>query len=103
MAKHQNILVQPLVTEKTVKQEKANKYSFVVAPDANKIEIKHAVEEYYSVTVTDVNTMHVPAKKKSQYRNGRMAVGYKNGFKKAIVTLTEGEYINFYGDSEAAN
>lgn len=95
------ILIKPLITEKSTKAaDKLNKYTFVVDRHVNKLEIKQAVEAFYSVTVTDVNTLVVPARKKQMYRGGKTIVGRRAGFKKAIVTLPQGEYIDLYGASE---
>lgn len=93
------IIIRPLVTEKASMQaEKKNKYSFVVSKECNKIQIKTAVEERFGVTVEDVNTSIVPAKMKMRYRNGKMSKGRKSGYKKAVVTVAQGEFINIYGE-----
>lgn len=93
------ILVRPFVTEKATalsEDSNLNQYTFIVNKDANKLEVKQAVEARYGVTVTNVRTLIVASKKKSRYANGKMAVGYTNSYKKAIVTLPEGEIIDFY-------
>ena len=92
-------IIKPLVTEKmTGITEKQNKFGFIVRPDANKIEIKKEVEAQYNVTVTDVNTCIYAGKNKSRYtRSGRLK-GRTNAFKKAIVTLKEGDVIDFYSN-----
>jgi large subunit ribosomal protein L23 len=87
------IILEPVVTEKTARAaETANVVAFKVAGDANKIEIRHAVEKLFSVKVTDVRTISVPHKLK---RLGRFE-GRRPGWKKAIVTLKEGESIEFF-------
>jgi large subunit ribosomal protein L23 len=94
-----SIIIKPIVTEKLTKLgEKLNRYGFKVLKDANKIEIKKAVEEMYNVTVTDVNTAIVGTKKKSRYTKSGMINGKTSAYKKAIVTLKEGEQIDFYSN-----
>ncbi len=91
------ILIKPIITEKADNlSEKRGQYSFVVNKNANKIEIKKAVHDMYNVEVSSVNTMVMPAKTKS--RNSRRGVirGRVSSFKKAIVTLADGESINFF-------
>ena len=90
MTTKQNILVKPLLTEKMVRyKENENKYAFVVARAANKIEIKRAVEDRFKVRVTAVNTMNYSGKLK---RQGRFE-GRRAAWKKAIVSLHEGDTI----------
>ena len=94
-----SIIVKPIVTEKmTQLGEKLNRYGFKVAKNANKIEIKKAIEEMYSVTITDINTMIVAPKKKVRYTKGGYTKGATNSYKKAIVTLKEGDTIDFYSN-----
>jgi large subunit ribosomal protein L23 len=93
------IIIKPIVTEKMTQQgEKLNRYGFKVQKDANKIEIKQAVEAMYNVTVDDVNTIIVAAKKKSRYTKGGVVKGSTSAYKKAIVTVKEGETIDFYSN-----
>lgn len=93
------ILIKPLITEKAeMLSEKGNKYSFVVSKDANKIEIRKAVEDMYQVTVESVNTMILPAKEKNRSTRSGIIRGRKPAYKKAVVTLTAGEEIDFFGD-----
>ncbi len=90
MLHKRSVLRKPLLTEKVAAlQDKHNQYAFMVDPDANKIEIKRAVELKYSVTVTQVNTMGVRGKTK---RLGRF-VGKRADWKKAVVTLKSGDRI----------
>jgi large subunit ribosomal protein L23 len=100
MATDTNILKRPVISEKMTKLgDKLNRYAFVVDDKCNKLEIKAAVEKYYDgVTVLDVKTMRVPAKQKTQFRNGRFVTGRKQAYKKAIVTLAEGDTIDFYSN-----
>lgn len=93
------ILIKPIVTEKLNEQsEKLNCFGFVVNKNANKLQIKKAVEEMYSVTVENVNTMNYAGKVKSRYTKSGVQVGKTAAFKKAIVTLVEGEKIDFYSN-----
>jgi len=93
------IIIKPIVTEKmTQLGEKLNRYGFKVQKDANKIEIKKAIEEMYSVTVTDVNTLIVAPKNKSRYTKTGFVTGSTSAYKKAVVTLKEGDKIDFYSN-----
>lgn len=92
-------IVKPLVTEKmTALTEKENKFGFVVRPEANKIEIKKEIEELYGVTVVAVNTMNYAGKNKSRYTKAGLLRGRTNAFKKVVVTVKEGETIDFYSN-----
>jgi len=82
-----DIIVRPVITEKSMQLLEDNKYTFVVTREANKIEIKRALEEIFNVKVKAVNTANFKGKKK---RLGRYPYGYKPRWKKAIVTLAEG-------------
>jgi len=114
-----NIIVKPLISEKMTRLTEAaaapvqtriqrnkgiaaaparNRYGFVVDKRANKIQIKQAVEEFYNVKVIDVNTMNYAGKVKSRYTKAGFLTGRTNAFKKAIVTLKEGETIDFYSN-----
>jgi len=94
-----DILLKPIVTEKmTALGERFNRYGFVVARTANKLQIKKAVEELYNVSVTDVNTMRYGSKRKSRYTRSGVVAGKTGAFKKAVVTLAEGESIDFYSN-----
>lgn len=86
------ILIRPVVTEKSVSLMEQNKYVFRVALKANKIEIKNAVEEIFKVKVVDVNTVRVKGKTK---RMGRYE-GKTSDYKKAIVQLAEGDHIEIF-------
>jgi len=94
-----DILLKPIVTEKmTAQGDKLNRYGFVVSRRANKIQIKKAVEDMYGVTVSVVNTMIYAGKNKSRFTKTGVIKGKKNSFKKAIVTLSQGETIDFYSN-----
>jgi large subunit ribosomal protein L23 len=93
------ILVKPIVTEKMTEQsERFNRYGFVVDRRASKPQIKKAVESLYNVTVESVNTMVYGGKMKSRYTKGGIITGKTPAFKKAVVTLAEGESIDFYSN-----
>ena len=94
-----NIMIKPIVTEKaTAITEKLNRYTFCVSPDANKYQIKSLVEELYGVKVASVNTTNYEGKNKQRYTKAGIIRGKKPAFKKAIVTLAEGETIDFYSN-----
>ena len=82
----------------TADGEKYNRYGFVVAKTANKLQIKEAVEELYEVTVVDVNTMRYAGKLKTRYTRSGVLSGKTNAYKKAVVTVAEGEAIDFYSN-----
>ena len=93
------ILLKPIITEKAeMLAEKLGQYSFVVNKKANKLEIRKAVEKLYNVTVRDVNTLIVAGKVRSRFTRTGVQRGSKASYKKAIVTLTEGEKIDFFAD-----
>jgi large subunit ribosomal protein L23 len=93
------IIVKPIVTEKmTGLGEKLNRYGFKVQKEANKIQIKKAVEAMYNVTVTDVNTAIVAPKTKSRFTKSGQIVGKTAAYKKAVVTVKKGEQIDFYSN-----
>ncbi len=94
-----DILKKPIVTEKmTGLGEKLNRYGFIVDKRANKIEIKKAVEEMYDVTVDSVNTMNYGGKAKSRYTKTGIIAGKTGSYKKAIVTVVDGDVIDFYSN-----
>ena len=94
-----NILIKPIITEKSsTLTEKENKYVFKVAKKANKVEIKKAIKEMYGVPVLAVNTIIVPSKKKVRNTKSGLQKGSKSAYKKAIITLPEGEEIDLYGE-----
>lgn len=110
-------IIKPLVTEKMTKitdkssvaktykvkgEERTKaadtKYGFIVRPEANKLEIKAEVESLYNVTVLDVNTMKYAGKRMSRYTRKGLVKGQRNAYKKAVVTLKEGDSIDFYSN-----
>ena len=93
------IIIKPIVTEKmTAETEKFNRYGFIVDKEANKLQIKSAVEQMYNVTVKDVNTINYHGKRKSRYTKAGMLTGRTNHFKKAYVTLEGDDKIDFYAN-----
>ena len=90
------ILKKPLVTEKVSALNESGKYGFIVDKEANKVQIKKEVERIYGVNVENVRTMVYSGKRKSRYTKSRVITGKTSSFKKAIVTLAEGEIIDFY-------
>jgi len=94
-----SIIKKPIITEKmTAQSEKYNRYAFVVDRKVNKIEIKQAVAEMYDVTVDSVRTMVCIGKKRVRGTKSGMIVGKTSTYKKAIVTLAEGDSIDFYSN-----
>jgi len=94
------ILVKPILTEKqtAISEQFPNRYGFRVSPRANKVEIKNAVEEIYGVKVESVNTMNYAGKRKSRYTKSGVISGKTSAYKKAIVTLKEGEVIDLFSN-----
>lgn len=110
-------IIKPLVTEKMtkitnkssiekiyrVKDEKRTKvaklkYGFIVRPKANKFQIKEEIESLYNVTVIDVNTAYYAGKRLSRYTRSGLVKGQRNAFKKAIITLKQGDVIDFFSN-----
>ena len=93
-------IIKPLVTEKMtdITEKQSNKFGFIVRPNANKVEIKKEIEAKYNVNVVSVNTMRYNGKAKSRYTRAGLIKGRTDAFKKAIVTLKEGETIDFYSN-----
>jgi large subunit ribosomal protein L23 len=88
-----DILIKPVVSEKSYRLEDEGKYTFIVAPGANKTQIRQAVEAVFRVKVTGVNTVNRPGKR----RRTRYGWGKRPDTKRAIVSLAEGERIDFRG------
>jgi large subunit ribosomal protein L23 len=97
--KTSEVLIKPVLSEKVNRlSEKYNRYTFIVNRKANKLEIKKAVEEFYGITVEDVNTINVPSKVKQRNTKSGLLTGRKPAKKKAIVTVAEGDSIDLYGN-----
>ena len=95
----QNILLKPIITEKAeTLSEGSNKYTFLVNKKSTKLDIKKAIEEKYTVKVARVNTMIMPSKAKSRNTKSRVLIGRVPSYKKAIISLKDGETIDFFGD-----
>ena len=93
------IKIEPIVTEAATKlTDKLNRYTFRVSPDANKYEIKDMVEKLYGVKVEAVNTLVVRGKNKSRYTKSGLLRGKTDKWKKAFITLAEGQTIDFYAN-----
>ena len=94
------IIIKPIITEKmtAVTEKYPNRYGFVVNRNANKIQIMQAVKEMYGKEVISVNTMNYLGKSKSRYTKAGFISGKVSAFKKAIVTLADGETIDFYSN-----
>lgn len=90
-----DIIKYPIITDKAIRLTETNKYSFIVDWYSNKSDIKTAIEELFNVKIIKINTCRLPRKKK---RVGKY-IGWKSQYKKAIVTLNEGDTINLFTDS----
>jgi len=94
-----DIIIKPIITEKmTAQAEEMNRYGFIVERTADKIQIRKAIQELYGVKVASVNTMRYGGKLKSRYTKAGFVQGKTNAYKKAIITLAEGENIDFYSN-----
>ncbi|MDX9942011.1 MAG: 50S ribosomal protein L23 [Bacteroidales bacterium] len=94
------VLIKPLITEKmtAVTEKFPTRFGFIVDKRASKNQIKAAVEEMYDVEVATVNTMVYLGKRKTRFTKTGIQSGRKNSFKKAIITLAEGQTIDFYSN-----
>lgn len=94
-----DIQIKPIVTEKAnALSDKLNRYTFAVSPEANKFQIKDIVEKIYDVRVVKVNTCLYAGKRKQRWTKGGLIKGRKPAFKKAYVTVAEGQKIDFYSN-----
>ena len=95
-----SVIVKPIFTEKQTEltEKYENRYGFIVQPSANKVQIKQAVEALYNVHVESVNTMKYDGKKRSRYTTSGVVEGRTASYKKAIVTLREGETIDLFSN-----
>lgn len=92
-------MIKPIVTEKATKlTDKLNRYTFRVSPEANKYQIKDLVEKLYGVKVVRVNTAVVRGKNKSRYTKSGLLRGKTSAYKKAFITLADGQSIDFYSN-----
>ncbi len=90
---HRDVIIRPVVSEKSYGLMDLNKYTFLVHPDANKTEIKIAVEKIFDVKVTSVNTMN----RQGKARRTRVGIGRRAATKRAVVSLAEGQSIDIFG------
>lgn len=90
-----DVIIRPVVSEKSYAAYDDNVYTFVVAPDANKVEIRQAIESIFNVKVKNVNTLNRDGKRKRNRKTG--AFGQRTGQKRAIVSLVEGDRIEIFG------
>ena len=90
------IVLRPVISEKSMDQTNASKYTFAVADTANKMQIKDAVEELFKVTVLSVNVLNTKPKEKSRNRRRGRQVGFTTPWKKAVVTVKAGDSIKFF-------
>lgn len=94
-----DIIIKPIITEKmTAQAESMNRYGFIVDRRADKIQIRKAIQDLYNVKVAAVNTMRYGGKLKSRYTKAGFIQGKTTAYKKAIITLAEGEAIDFYSN-----
>ena len=94
MRDHRDVIIRPVVSEKSYGLLEGNVYTFVVAPDASKPQIRDAVEAIFDVSVLKVNTMNRKGKRKRDRRTGGW--GQRSGQKRALVTLVEGDSIDLF-------
>ncbi len=93
------VILKPVITEKmTAKGESLNQYGFIVLKDANKLQIKTEVQDLYGVDVISVNTMNYSGKRKQRMTKSGIISGKTKAFKKAVVTVAEGETIDFFSN-----
>lgn len=94
-----SILIKPIITEKsTADSEQNNRYAFAVSVKANKIQIKEAVEATYGVTVKEVKTLNYGPKRSTRYTKNGLQLAKTNAIKKAIISVKEGDVIDFYSN-----
>ena len=90
------ILIKPILTEKATASNDSGKFCFMVNKKANKVQVRKAVENTYNVNVLSVNTINVLGKSVSKFTKTGIVSGRKPSYKKAIVQLKDGEFIDFY-------
>lgn len=94
-----DIILKPVITEKmTGISEKLNQYGFIVRKEASKDQIKAAIEALYDVKVTGVSTMRYSGKNRSRFTKGGFIAGRTSAYKKAIISVADGETIDFYSN-----
>ena len=90
------IVLRPVISEKSMDETQRGKYTFRVHPDANKLQVKEAIEELFKVEVIDVNVLTTKVKEKSRNRGRTRIKGWTSAWKKAVVTLAAGQKIEFF-------
>jgi large subunit ribosomal protein L23 len=90
------VVLRPVISEKSMDETQRGKYTFAVHDDANKLQIRAAVEELFKVTVTDVTVLNTKAKEKSRNRRRGRVRGFTSPWKKAVVTVKPGDKIEFF-------
>lgn len=93
IADHRDIIIEPVISEKSYGLMDENKYTFIVRPDANKTQIKIAIEKIFEVKVTNVNTIN----RKGKRKRTRFGFGKRPDTKRAIVSLADGQRIDIFG------
>ena len=94
-----SVIIKPIITEKmTAQADKLNRYGFIVDKRADKLQIRKEIEELYGVSVDSVNTIRYAGKRKSRYTKAGFVEGRTNAYKKALVTLKEGNSIDFFSN-----
>ena len=93
------VIIKPVITEKSERlSEEMDQYTFIVDRKSTKPEIRQAVEEMFDVKVKNINTSIMPAKEKMRATKSGYVMGRQDAYKKAIVTLAEGDMIDYYGE-----
>jgi len=90
------VVLRPVISEKSMDETQRGKYTFRVHSDANKLQVKEAVEELFKVEVVDVNVLTTKAKEKVRSRRRGRTRGWTSPWKKAVVTLAAGQKIEFF-------
>lgn len=94
-----NTIIRPIITEKmTAQTEKEGRYGFMVDPNSNKVQIRAAIEKEFNVSVTGIRTMVVRGRKRTRYTRNHILSGHTKKWKKAIVTLADGDTIDLYSN-----
>lgn len=93
-----SLIKKPIITEKYNKLNEQSIYAFVVDKKANKVQIKQEIESKYGVTVKSVNTMNIAPTRRTRFTKSGVVSSMKSGYKKAIIYLNEGDFIDYYED-----
>ena len=90
------VVIKPVISEKSMDESQRGKYTFRVHRDANKLEIKQAIHELFKVDVVQVNVLTTKAKEKTRNQRRGRTIGWTSPWKKAVVTLAAGQKIEFF-------